>query len=123
MTPVIFAMELFDTPSLRTWRISSSLPSRRDTPNDPFGRPSFFPDDLAFAEGLRGFARRDEVSFDFGEQGEQGEQRGHDLGLEVLTALEADVLLNGDEGHRCLGDRIEEGDDPRRASARGGTAR
>ena len=36
---------------------------------------------------------------------------GHDLGLEVLTALEADVLLDRDDGHRGFGDRIEEGDD------------
>ena len=43
----------------------------------------------------------DEIAFDFGEQGKQG---GHDLGLEILTVLEADFLLDGDEGDRCLGD-------------------
>ena len=53
-------------------------------------------------------ALADELALDFSEQGEQG---GHDLGLEILKALETDVLLDGDEGDRCLGDRVEEADD------------
>ena len=89
MTDLVFpAVEARDTQ--RSLRSPQLLP----------GRPGFRE---AFAGSLG-----DEIAFDFCEQREQG---GHDLGLEVLTALEADVLLDGDEGHRGFGDRIEEGDD------------
>ena len=42
-TPVSFAMAVLETPSSRKCRISSSRPSRRETPSEPFGRPSFRP--------------------------------------------------------------------------------
>ena len=43
--------------------------------------------------------------------GEQREQRGHDLGLDVALALDADVLLQGHEGDARLGEGVEDGDD------------
>ena len=46
---MILAIALFETPRLRKWRISSSLPARRETLSDPFGRSSFVPEDLALA--------------------------------------------------------------------------
>ena len=48
-TPVILAMAVLETPSSRKRRISSCLPSSRETPSEPFGRPSFRPEDLALA--------------------------------------------------------------------------
>ena len=33
--------------------MSSSLPSSRETPSEPFGRPIFLPEDLAFARPSR----------------------------------------------------------------------
>ena len=53
-------MAVFETPSSRKRRISSSLPSSRETPSDPFGRPSFRPEDLG-----------DQVALDLGEQREE----------------------------------------------------
>ena len=113
---MILAIALFETPSLRNRRISSSLPSRRDTPSDPFGRPSFLPVDLALASHLtRAFG--DQVAL---ELGEQGEQRGHDLRLDVLFALDTDVLLDRDEGDGLLREGIEDGDDLTQRSAEPG---
>ena len=40
------AMAVLETPSPRKRRISSSLPSSRETSSEPFGRPSFRPEDL-----------------------------------------------------------------------------
>ena len=40
-------------PSSRKRRMSSSLPLSRETPNEPFGRPSFLPADLALARASR----------------------------------------------------------------------
>ena len=62
-------MAVFETPRSRKRRISSSLPSSRETPSDPFGRPSFRPEDLARARPSRG-ALRDQVALDLGEQRE-----------------------------------------------------
>ena len=42
------------------------------------------------------------------------------MGLEILTALETDVLLDGDEGDRCLGDGVEEADGFAEGSAEAG---
>ena len=81
--------------------MSSSLPSRRETPSEPFGRPSFRPEALAGALG-------DQVALDLGEQREEG---GHDFGLDVALALNADVLLHRHEGNACLGESVEDGDD------------
>ena len=50
---MILAIALLETPSSMHWRISSSFPSRRDTPSDPFGRPSVLPEALAFARPSR----------------------------------------------------------------------
>ena len=51
---MIFAMAVLDTPSLRKRRrILSSLPSSRETLSEPFGRPSFRPEDLAQARPSR----------------------------------------------------------------------
>ena len=69
--------------------MSSSLPSRRETPSEPFGRPSFLPEDLALARPSR-VRSESQVALDLGEQ---REERGHDLGLDVALAIDADVLL------------------------------
>ena len=53
-TPVILAMAVLETPSSRTRRMSSSLPSRRETPSAPFGRPSCLPEARALGEALAG---------------------------------------------------------------------
>ena len=39
-------MAVLETPSPRKRRISASLPSSRETSSEPFGRPSFRPEDL-----------------------------------------------------------------------------
>ena len=52
-TPVSLAMAVLETSSSRKRRISSSLPSSRETPSEPFGRPSFRPEDLARARPSR----------------------------------------------------------------------
>ena len=46
-------MAVLETPSLRKRRVSSSLPSSRETPSEPFGRPSFRPEALALARPSR----------------------------------------------------------------------
>src|SRR4029077_7523566 len=43
VTPTILAMDAFETCFCRRTRISSSLPSSRDFPSTPFGRPSSRP--------------------------------------------------------------------------------
>src|SRR5260370_13502199 len=43
VTPTILAMDAFETCFCRRRRISSSLPSSRDFPSTPFGRPSSRP--------------------------------------------------------------------------------
>ena len=100
-------MAVFETPSSRKRRISSSLPSSRETPSEPFGRPSFRPRGPRPGEALAG-ALGDQVALDLGEQREQGD---HDLGLDVALALDADVLLQGHEGDARLGEGVEDGDD------------
>ena len=87
--------------------MSSSLPLSRETPNEPFGRPSFLPEDLALARPLAG-ALGDQVALDLGEQREEG---GHDFGLDVALALDADVLLHRHEGDAWPGEGVEDGDD------------
>ena len=59
----------------------------------------------------------DEVTLDLGEQ---REERGHDLGLDVVLALDADVLLDRHEGDARLGKRIKDGDDLAQRSAEPG---
>ena len=100
-------MAVLETPSSRKRRISSSLPSSRETPSEPFGRPSFRPEALAQGEALAG-ALGDQVALDLGEQ---REERGHDLGLDVALALDADVLLQRHERDAGLGERVEDGHD------------
>ena len=77
------------------------MPSRRETPSEPFGHPSLRPEALAGAFGYQ-------VALDLGEQ---CEQRGHDLGLEVLLSLDADALLEGHKGDSRLAECIEDSDD------------
>ena len=43
--------------------------------------------------------------------GEQREEGGHDFGLDVALALDANVLLQRHEGDACLGEGVEDGDD------------
>ena len=43
--------------------------------------------------------------------GEQREERGHDLGLDVARALDANVLLERHEGDVGRGEGVEDGDD------------
>ena len=81
--------------------MSSSLPLSRETPSEPFGRPRFLPEALAGA-------LRNQVTLDLGEQREEG---GHDFGLDVALALDANVLLQRHEGDACLGEGVEDGDD------------
>ena len=100
-------MAVLETPSSRKRRISSCLPSSRETPSEPFGRPSFRPEARGLGETLAG-AFGDQVPLDLGEQ---REERGHDLGLDVARALDADVLLERDEGDAGLGEGVEDGDD------------
>ena len=66
----------------------------------PAGRPG---SREAFAGALG-----DEVALDLREQ---GEHRGHDLGLDVAPSFEPDVLLDRDEEDAGLGDGVEHGDD------------
>ena len=58
-------------------------------------------------EALAG-ALGDQVAFDLGEQREEG---GHDFGLDVVLALDADVLLHRHEGDARPGEAVENGDD------------
>ena len=58
-------------------------------------------------EALAG-ALRDQVALDLGEQ---REERGHDLGLDVALAVDADVLLERHEGDPRLGEGVEDGHD------------
>ena len=53
-------------------------------------------------------ALRDQVALDLGEQ---REERGHDLGLDVALAVDADVLLERHEGDPRLGEGVEDGHD------------
>ena len=71
---------------------------------------------LGPGEALTG-APGDEVTLD---PGVQREQPGHDPGLDVGLALDADVLLDRHEGDARLGERIKDGDDPARRSAEPG---
>ena len=87
--------------------MSSSLPSSRETPSEPFGRPSFWPEALALARPSR---VRSEIR-SRSTSAEQREERGHDLGLDVTLALDADVLLERHEGDARLGEGVEDGDD------------
>ena len=60
---------------------------------------------------------RDQVTLDFGEQ---REQNGHDLGLDVLFASFANVLLDRDAPHDArICDAVMEGDDLNAATANG----
>ena len=83
------------------------MPSSRETPSEPFGRPSFRPEEPGLGEALAG-AFGDQITLDLGEQREEG---GHDLGLDVARALDADVLLERHEGDAGLGEGVEDGDD------------
>ena len=49
--------------------MSSSLPLSRETPSEPFGRPSFRPEAPGLGEALAG-ALGDQVALDLGEQRE-----------------------------------------------------
>ena len=42
--------------------MSSSLPLSRETPNEPFGRPSFLPEDLGLGKALAGALARSTTS-------------------------------------------------------------
>ena len=56
-----------------------------ETPSGPLSRPSFSPDDLAFARPSR---VRSEISG-------QDKERRHDPRLDVLLALDADLFFDG----------------------------
>ena len=51
---VILAMAVLETPSSRKCRISSSLPSSRETPSEPFGRPELAARGPGLGEALAG---------------------------------------------------------------------
>src|SRR5580693_5223625 len=104
VTPTILAMDAFETCFCRRRRISSSLPSSRDFPSTPFGRPSSRP--LARADANPSRVRSgDQVSLDLGEQAEQG---NHNLGLQVLLPLEVDAFLDGSEADFTLHQFIDD---------------
>ena len=86
--------------------MSSSLPSSRETPGELFG-PELAARGPGPGEALAG-ALRDQVALDLGEQ---REERGHDLGLDVALAVDADVLLERHEGDPRLGEGVEDGHD------------
>ena len=98
------------TRSVRIAGCRPPLPSSRETPSEPFGRPSFLPEALGPGEALAG-ALGDQVALDLGKQ---RDERGHDLRLDVALALEADVLLERHEGDAGLDERVEDGHDLRR---------
>ena len=74
---MILAIAVLDTPRSRKRRISSFFPSSRETPSEPFGRPSFRPEDLALASPVPGpgptlvGALGDQVPLDLDEQREE----------------------------------------------------
>ena len=81
---MILAMAVLETPSSRKWRISSSLPSSRETPSEPFGRPSLFSFSAtkatpAFGEGVED---GDDLTQRAAEPGEFADDQ-------AVTALEA----------------------------------
>ena len=55
--------------------------------------------------------------------GEQGKERRHDLGLDVLLALDSDLFLDGDEGNAFPGQCVEHGDDLAERSTEAGEPR
>ena len=86
MTPVILAIELFDTPSVREELADLVFPAiEARHPQRSLWSPQLLAGRPGFREAFAG-TLWDQVTLDIGEQG------GHDLGLEVLAALEAEVL-------------------------------
>ena len=90
-----------------TGAIVDGPPCRRavKTPREPFraagaSGPRTWP-----GQGLAG-ALGDQVALDLGEQ---REERGHDLRLDVALALDSDVLLERHEGDAGLGEGVEDG--------------
>ena len=75
-------------------------------PASPSGGRASGPRGPGLGEALAG-ALGDQVALDLGEQREEG---GHDLGLDVARALDADVLLERHEGDADLGEGVEDGD-------------
>ena len=79
-------MEALETSLPNSARMSCSLPSSLDVPKAPLGRPSNFP--LALAAASPSLVRSEIRSrSDLGKQSEQGD---HDLGPQVLLAVELD---------------------------------
>ena len=77
-------------------------------PSEPFGSPRLPARGSGPGEALAG-ALRDQVPLDLGEQRE--ERGGHDLGLDVALADDADVLLERHEGDPGFGEGVEDGPD------------
>ena len=100
-------MAVFETPSSRKRRISSSLPSSRETPSEPFGRPSFRPEALARARPSR---VRSEIR-SRSTSANSAKSVVNDLRLDVALALDPDVLLERHEGDPSLGEGVEDGHD------------
>ena len=100
-------MAVLETPSSRNRRISSSLPSSRETPSEPFGRPSFRPEDLARARPSR---VRSEIR-SRSTSANSAKSVVMTFGLDVALAVDADVLLERHEGDPGLGDGVEDGHD------------
>ena len=87
----------------------------RDTERS-LGPPELLARRSGLGETLAG-ALGDQVALDFCEQ---REERRHDLGLNILLALNADLLLDGDEGDAFPGQCVEYGDDLAERSAKAG---
>ena len=99
--------------------MSSSLPSSRETPNEPFGRPSFRPEALAWARPSR---VRSEIR--------SRSTSANNANRVVMTLVwmsrlpsTADVLLHRHEGDACLGEGVEDGDDLTQRPAEPGRVR
>ena len=71
-------MAVLETPSSRKRQMSSSLPLSRETPSEPFGRPSFRPEDLAgLGEALAGaLANGEERRGNLGQRDTDAEETG-----------------------------------------------
>ena len=98
-------MEALETFLPSSTRISCSLPSSLDFPKAPLG--------LRGGESFLG-PFRDQVPLHLGEQSEQGD---HDLGLQILLAVELDPLLDRDEADIAMDQSVHDLDHLTEATA------
>ena len=92
----------------RKRQMSSSLPSSRETPSEPFGRPSFWPEGLARARPSR---VRSEIRSRSTSANSAKSVVMTLVWMSCLPSFDADVLLERHEGDAGLGEGVEDGDD------------